>query len=162
MITLLEKDTIWVLISFVIFCYVAYRFGRGALLRKLDTRIEDIRREISTAESLRIEAQELLAQYQRKQKDAAKESEAIISSARSRADEIVRHAEAELEQVAARREQQLTERLKRMEQSAIQEIQTHAAELAVKATKEIITEKMDKAANDRLVEQALTKLPEQL
>ena len=59
----------WVLVSFILFVTVAFRFGKDKFLAILDGRIEAIRNDIKTAELLRIEAQELLAQYQRKQRD---------------------------------------------------------------------------------------------
>ena len=76
-----SESTNWVLISFVIFAIGFWKFGLKLLLGKLDGRIEDIRKEIETAESLRVEAQELLAQYQRKQRDAAREGSALESLA---------------------------------------------------------------------------------
>ena len=78
---LFQSTSVWVLISFLIFVAFAYRKGRDGLLGMIDARIADIKKEIETAESLRIEAQELMAQYQRKLRDAKKESEQIISTA---------------------------------------------------------------------------------
>lgn len=158
----LQDTGIWVLVSFLIFAAVAWRFGKDALLGKLDDRIEEIRKEIETAESLRVEAQELVAQYQRKQRDAAKEAEVIIANAKEHAAEIQKQAEAELEETAKRREQQLQERLQRMEENAIREMRAHAAQLAVQATAEIIAEKMDKATNDRLVEDSIEQVAARL
>ena len=75
MMEFLSDTGSWVLISFLIFAFLAYTKGKAAFLNMLDSRIEAIKNEIETAESLRVEAQELLAQYQRKQRDAAKEAE---------------------------------------------------------------------------------------
>ncbi len=152
----------WVLISFLLFAAVAFRFGKDKFLAKLDSRIDSIRDDIKTAESLRIEAQELLAQYQRKQRDAVKEAEQIVAGARAAADMIRANAEKELQDMIARKEDQLAQRLKRMEDNAKAEIQAYAAELAVKATTEIITSRLDRAANDRLIDQSIRMLPAQL
>ncbi|MCM2344277.1 MAG: hypothetical protein NDJ24_06930 [Alphaproteobacteria bacterium] len=157
-----NEATNWVLISFAIFAIGFLKLGRGALLGKLDRRIEEIRKEIETAESLRIEAQELLAQYQRKQRDAAREAEAIISTAQKHAAEIQKQAEADLDEMVSRKETQLQDRLKRMEEKAVQEIKTYAAELSIKATAEIIAKQMDQATNDRLVEQSIKAISAQL
>lgn len=159
---LFQDTNIWVLLSFLVFVYIIWRYGKGQVLGILDKRIEEIRKEIETAESLRVEAQELLAQYQRKQRDAVKEAEEIVANARMHAEEIQKQAEKGLKEVAARREQQLEERLKRMEQNAIQEIQAYAAELAVKATSEIIAKQMDKKTNENLVEQSIKNIAKQV
>ena len=152
----------WVLISFLLFLAIAFRFGKNTFLSKLDNRIDSIRNEIKTAESLRIEAQELLAQYQRKQRDAAKEAEDIIAAAKSAAAIIRSEAEKDLQDLLVRKEAQLGERLKRMEDSAKTEIQSYAAELAVKATTEIIQSKLDQAANDRLIDASIQAISAQL
>lgn len=157
-----QEATNWVLISFVIFAIGFWKFGLKLMLGKLDGRIEDIRKEIETAESLRIEAQELLAQYQRKQRDAAKEAEAIVATAQKHAAEIQRAAEAELNELIVRKEVQLKDRLKRMEDVALQDIKSYAAELAVKATAEIISKQMDEKTNARLVEQSIKTIAGQL
>ncbi len=159
----LFQDTgIWVLFSFLVFVGIVWKFGKDKIVGMLDKRIEQIRKEIETAESLRIEAQELLAQYQRKQRDAAKEAAEIVETAKTHAAEILKQAEKELDETAKRREQQLEERLKRMEQNAMLEIRAYAAELAVKATSEIIAKQMDKKTNENLVDQSIKDIPKRL
>ena len=46
----------------------------------IDAKIDSIKNEIENAESIRVEAQELLAQYERKQRDADKEAEEIVKN----------------------------------------------------------------------------------
>ena len=162
MTELLNDTNIWVLISFTLFAVLIYRLGKDKVIGMLDGKIERIRDEIKTAESLRIEAQELLAQYQRKQRDAAQEAEQIVTAARAAADIIRKDAETELNALIARKETQLAERLKRMEDSARAEMQAYAAELAVKATAEIIASRLDAAANDRLIDASIKSVAGQL
>lgn len=152
---LLQDTNIWVLISFLLFVGVMARFAFGHFLKMLDGKIEKIRHDIDNAESLRVEAQELLAQYQRKQRDAAHEAEQIVANARSAAEMIRKDAEGEIDAMIARKEAQLADRLQRMEDTARAEIQAYAAELAVKATTEIIAAQLDQTANDRLIDNAI-------
>lgn len=152
---LLSDSTIWLLLSFIIFSVILWRKGKDAFLALLDKRIEQIRQDIQTAENLRVESQELLAQYQRKHRDAVKEAEKIIANAEKRAEELRKQSEADLKETMDRRERQLKERLARMEQSAIADIQKYAADLAIEATAEIIADALDKKANEKLVDQAI-------
>ena len=152
---LLHDSSIWLLISFLIFAGIVFKFGKGALLSMLDARIEAIREEIKTAENLRVEGQEMLAQYQRKHKDAVKDAEEIMTKAKTQADEIKKKAEKDLDDTIARREKQLQERLERMKQNAKDEILEYASNLAIAATSEIIADKLDKKANEKLVDQAI-------
>lgn len=155
MANLLQDTNIWVLVSFLLFVGVFMRFGKGALLGKLDARIAEIRKEIETAESLRIEAQELLAQYQRKQRDAAKEAETIVAHARESAAQIRAEAESKIAETLKRREEQTQERLQRMEEKAVNDIRAYAAELAVRATHEIIVTEMNEKTNATMVDQSI-------
>lgn len=157
--TLLQDTNFWVLISFVLFVALVFKAMKSAILSKLDGRIAQVRADIDTAQTLRAEAADLLAQYQEKQRDAQGEAETIIAAAQRRAVEIQQNAETELHQIIARKESQLSERLQRMEESAKAEIRSYAAELAVKATTEIIASRMDEAHNARLVDQAIRNLP---
>lgn len=152
---LLHDEHTWLLASFLVFLAIVWKVGRPAILAQLDSRITLIKKEIETAENLRVEAQELLAQYQRKHRDALLESERIIATARQHAEEIRVKAESDLEETMERREKQLKERLHRMELAAIDEVRAYAADLAIKATTEIIVKKLDKKANETLVDQAI-------
>jgi len=162
MIELLEDTHTWVTISFVIFVAMAFKFGRKSVLGGLDKKIEAIRTEIQTAETLRVEAQELLAQYQRKQRDAEKEAEQIVASAKRHADRIREAAEAELVETMNRRETQLSARLKRIEENAVAEIQAQAAELAVAATTEIITRTLDDKSGAALADESVASIAKHL
>jgi len=159
---LLTDEHIWLVISFILFLALAWRYGKGPVVKGLDGRIEEIQKEIATAESLRIEAQELLAQYQRKHRNAMKDAEKIIANAREHALATRRQAEEDLKNTLDRREQQLKERIVRMEQSAVQEIQSYAADLAMKAASEIINDKLDKKTGEKLIDQSITDLPRQI
>jgi len=97
----IQDPTAWLAISFVIFMVILVKKGKGAFLSLLDSRIENIRTEIETAENLRVEAQELLAQYQRKHRDAVKESEQILADAEKRAADMIKSADEELKEISS-------------------------------------------------------------
>ncbi len=155
---LLLDSHFWFTLSFLIFAVIIIKLGLPALNALLDSRIEDIKKDLETSENLRVEAQEMLAQYQRKHRDAVQEAEKIITTANENARQVKENAEADLEAVIRRREDQLTDRLQRMEQNAINEIQSYAADLAMSAATQIIVEKLDKKANAKLVEQSISNL----
>ncbi len=158
----LQSSEVWVSFSFAIFLVGGFVLGRGPLFAKLDAKIAEVKKEIETAAELRREAQDLLALYQRKQQEAEREAQAIVENAKKHAVEIGNQADAERKEILKRREQQTEERLRRMEEAAIQEIRAYAADLAVKATTEIIAGKMDAQTNERLVEQSVKQVAGQL
>ena len=163
MMEMLAHDTgLWVAISFALFLFLAFKMGRHSIMQKLDGRVEEVKSEIETAERLRVEAQELLAQYQRKQRDAETEAKDIIKKSKDQAKLIKKNAEIELEDIMARREAQLADRLKRLEEKAIADIQNHAAELAMNATKEMIVQTLDEKMNEKLNKDAIDSLSKNL
>lgn len=163
MLEQLTHDTsLWVAFSFFAFVFIVYKFAGKALIGALDSKIEEIRKEINEAENLRVEAQELLAQYQRKQRDAEKEADAIIKNAEAHADKIREKAEADLAETMARKEEQLADRLKRIEENAIAEIQNHAAEIAVNATLQIIAHTLSDDVDNTLKEKTIASVSQNL
>lgn len=158
MMELLQDPTLWLAFSFVIFAFILVKKGGGAFLGMLDHKIATIRKDLETAESLRVEAQEMLAQYQRKHRDAVGESEDILRATERRVLEMKQEAERELHVLTLRREKQLADTLARLEEAAIAEIKSYAADLAIKATKTIIEDQLDKAGNDQLVDGSIKAL----
>lgn len=150
---------IWFTISFLVFLTIVVKFGGPVFNAWLDKKISDIKTELQTAENLRVEAQEMLAQYQRKHRDAMKESESIIKTAKESAKKIQAQAEEDLKQSMARREQQLAIRLKRMEEDALAEIKAKAATLAMDAARQIVAEKLDKNTGSALLENSIKDVP---
>lgn len=155
MMDLFHDTGIWLTLSFSIFLLILWKTGKSAILSGLDKRIEDIRQELETSENLRIEAQELLAQYQRKHRDAMKESQDIIATAEQRAAEIRKKAEADLDDLVKRREQQLQERLSRMKETVEQDVRQYASEVVIKATEELIAQNIKKKDHTALIDQAI-------
>lgn len=153
--SLLQDTNFWLLGSFLIFGGIIYKYGKDSFLGLLDTRIAAIKKELTESENLRIEAQELLAQYQRKHRDAVKEAEKIVANAEKHAIEIRKRAEAELVETMDRREEQFKGRMKNMERAAMNEIQSYAANLSIQATQRIIAEKLDKKIATELTEQSI-------
>lgn len=154
----LHDPTAWVLVSFVVFVTAAYILGRKSVVAALDSRIEAVRNEIATAEALKDQALELLAEYQRKQEAASEEAAKIIEHARTQATALSARAEEEFENTMARKETMMKERLLRMEDSAMDDIRRYAADLAVSATARIIAEKMDDQAAQKLVDDSISKI----
>ena len=146
---------IWLLASFAAFIFIMWKFAFSKIIAMLDKRIEDIKKEMEMAENLRIEAQELLAQYQRKHRDAMKDAENIIANAAAQAKHIQKQAESDLRDTMKRREDQLAQRLTRMEESAITDIRNYAADLAMNAAAHIISDKLDKKTADDLVKKSI-------
>lgn len=157
-----QQAEFWVAAAFVATVLLIIWKGRRPILKTLDDRAEAIRAELDAAEKLREEAQHLLADYQRRQRDAVKESEAIISQARSEAESLIAESRTRLDETLARREQLAMERIRLAEAHAQAEIRTEAARMVVAASREILSKQLDGAPGDSLVDDAIKTLPSHL
>lgn len=154
--------TFWVAISFVILIALAGKKVLKIAQAGLDKRGEEIKARIEEATRLHEEAKELLASYERKQREAASEADAIVNQAREEAERLEAKAADELEKSVARRESQAMDRIKQAEAQASQEVRTLAVDLATQAAKNILREKATGTKADALIDQAIQELPAKL
>lgn len=163
MLEALSYDTsLWHAISFAFFVLILIKGGKIALSSVVDAKIEHIKNSLIEAEALHVEAQELLAQYQRKHTNAVKEANEIIANAEMYVAKIRKLAKKELRENLDRREAQLTERLERMKDSAIVEIQRYAADISIEATRTIVIQEFDTKADKALTDGEIKSLGSQL
>ncbi|MBF0095064.1 MAG: F0F1 ATP synthase subunit B [Alphaproteobacteria bacterium] len=149
----------WVAVSFLIVVGFAARKVITAVTSALDMRSEKIKTRLEEAQSLREDAQGLLAEYQRKQRDALKEAEAIVVHAREEAQRHKREAAAELEEAIKRREAQAMIRIAQAEAQAMADVRNLAIDIAVGAAYRLIEQNLTDQQADALVERAIAELP---
>ena len=159
---MIHDPTFWVLVSFLIFIGLIGKKAWGALCEALDSRSEKIKTDLDEAEKLREEAQDLLAQYQRKQRDAARETEDIISKARNEAEKYAEQAKDNLEKALTRREQLAVERITYAEKAAIDDVRRLAVDVAVEATRKILSDEIKGDRADKLIDHSINELPNKL
>jgi len=152
----------WVLVAFIIFIGVVVWKARGAILGALDGRAARIRAEIDEAQRLREEAQALLAEYQKKQREALGEAQSMLRQAEDEAKRLRAKAEAELAGALKRRKQQALDRIAQAEAQALAEVRNLAADLAIAATQKLLVDKLDPAKAEALVSDSIAELPRRL
>ncbi|MBL8664144.1 MAG: hypothetical protein JNM29_15020 [Candidatus Odyssella sp.] len=157
-----SQGEFWVLVAFVLFVAFMVWKARKALVGGLDARAARIKAEIDEAQRLREEAQALLTDYQKKQREALGEAEAMVKQAEDEAKRLKARAETELAASLKRREQQALDRIAQAEAQALAEVRNLAADLAVAATQKILTEKLDPAKAQSLIGDAIAELPRRL
>jgi F-type H+-transporting ATPase subunit b len=157
----LNDPHFWVLLATVGFAFVAFRMGKAPVLSLLDGRTAKIRAALDEAERLKAEAQELLADVQKKHRDALQTSQKIIESARETAARVQKEAEQKLSDSVKRREEQLIDRIKRAEAAAVQELRDKAADIAARSAEILLHEALSKRSS-KLVDEAIADIPGQL
>lgn len=157
-----SDPTFWVAVAFFIFLAATIRPLLRALANALDGRIERIRAQLDEAQSLREEAQKMLAESKRKQRDAEAEADRMIAHANDEAKRIREHAAQDLEAALARRTQQAEEKIEQAEATALKEVRDQAVDLALAATSRLLAEKVDKARDEALIDQSIKDLSNKL
>ncbi len=131
--------TFWALVALVIFLgIIVYMKVPGMITTALDARADKIRNELEEARRLREEAQQLLAEYQRKRREAEQEASEIVSLARREADAILVDAKQKTEDYVARRTAQAEQKIAQAERDAVNEVRASAVDLAVEASRRIL------------------------
>ena len=132
------------------------------LLTKLDGRSETVRDELEEAQRLREDAQHTLAEYQRKQREALKEAENIITEAQNEALRIKEAADLRTEELLKRREQQALDMIASAEAQALADVRRLASDIAIQATQQILKEAADTNDGISIIDKAIQDLPSKL
>ncbi|WP_367715553.1 F0F1 ATP synthase subunit B [Nitratireductor sp. GISD-1A_MAKvit] len=136
--------TFWAFVALIIFLGVlAYFKVPGMINGALDSRAERIRNELDEARKLREDAQQLLAEYQRKRQEAEQEAQDIVSAAKHEAELIVKEAKQKTEEYVSRRTALAEQKIEQAEQDAINEVRASAVDLAVEAARSVLADKVD-------------------
>ena len=149
---MIKEPEFWVAVAFVLFVGVLLYVGvHKKLTEALDDRASRIRAKLDEARRLRDEAAKLLAEYQRKQREAEREAEAIIAEARDDAGRIAAEARVKMEEFVARRTKMAEAKIAQAEVQALADVRAAAAEAAVKASEKVLSESVKgKVASDLL------------
>ena len=141
---------------------IAYLKVPGMMAKGLDARADEIRNELAEAKRLREEAQHLLAEYQRKRKDAEAEAASIVASAEREASALTAEAKQKTEEYVARRTALSEQKIKQAEADAINAVRAAAVDLAVAAAEKVIASKADAATGKALFDNAVSEVKARL
>jgi len=147
---------LWVLVSFVLFlALLVYYKIPNKVAKALDDRAGKIHAELEEARRLREEAQTILADYQRKQRDAEKEAEDIIAMARREARFYAEESHKALNEFLQRRVKLAEEKIARAEQQAVQDIRSRSVDVAVAAAEMLIARELKGKSAEGLVDKSI-------
>ena len=140
MLEAMQETENWVALAFLLF------LGAAGLSRRppqgLDASIARqarIKAELDEARRLQEEAQALLAEFQRKGREAEKEAEAIIAGAKAEAERIAGEAKVRMEDFVSRRTKMAEAKITQAEAQALADVRSAAADAAVTAAEKILS-----------------------
>jgi F-type H+-transporting ATPase subunit b len=149
----------WVLIAFLAFVALVLYYKVPAVITKmLDDRADGIRKELDEARRLREEAQALLADYQRKAREAETEARTIVDQAKREAEALATDARKSLAESLERRSKIAEDKIARAETQALSEVRATAVESAIAAAQELLKTRVKGDVGNSLISQSINDL----
>ena len=153
----------WVAVAFVVFVgIVLYAGAHRSIAGALDKRGARIAAELEEARRLKEEAQKLVAEFKRKQREAEAEAESIITGAKAEAERLAADAKAKIEDFVTRRTRMAEEKIAQAEHQAIADVRSIAADAAAKASEGLLAAGAAGEAGARLVSKAISEVKSKL
>jgi F-type H+-transporting ATPase subunit b len=146
----------WALIGLILFfAILIYLKVPGTVAGALDKRAAGIRNELDEARRLREEAQAVLAEYQRKAKDATAEAGEIIEQAKREAEALGAEARQKMADYVASRTRMAEQKIAQAEAQALQEVKALSADVAIAAAEKVLAAKIKGEAAETLIKRSI-------
>ena len=155
--------TFFAFVGLVLFlALVVYLKVPGMMARSLDDRADQIRNELAEAKRLREEAQHLLAEYQRKRKEAEAEAAHIVAAAEREAQMLTAEAKKKTEEFVANRTALSEQKIKQAEVEAMKAVRSAAVDLAIAAAETVLAKQADGKVQSELFGNAVGQVKTRL
>ena len=132
------------------------------MLGTLDGRAEKIRQELDEAQRLHEEAKAMLAKYERQLHEGEKLAGEITAQADAQRQRFEERMRSDYEAAVKRRTELAMERIQQEENQAVQEVRARAADLAIRTTRRILTERIGSDEAQKLVSSAIEEVKRKL
>jgi F-type H+-transporting ATPase subunit b len=153
----------WVAVAFVIFVAIAFYVGlHRSILDALDQRSARIKAELDEALRLKQEAQKLVAEYESRHREAERDAQAIVDSARIEAERIAAEGKAKMEDLIARRTKMAETKIAQAEAQALADVRAAAADAAVAAAERILSESTKGKVAEELIQRGIADVKSKL
>ena len=153
----------WVAVGTIVFLLILGYLGvHKQLLAGIDARRARIQAELDEARRLKEEAMALMAEYQRKQKDAEKEAEQLVANARADAERYAAEAKQKMDDFVTRRTKMAEIKIAQAEQQAVADVRAAAADAAIAAAGDILSVSAKGKIAEGLIERGISDVKSKL
>jgi F-type H+-transporting ATPase subunit b len=153
----------WVAVATVILVVVMIYMGaHRVMFDALDARRAKIQAELDEARRLKEEAQRLVAEYQQRQQAAEGEAAELIANARAEAERYAAEQKSRLEEFVARRTKMAESKIAQAEAQALADVRAAAADAAVSAAGEILSQSAKGKLADELIARGISDVKAKL
>lgn len=151
------------LLALIILGVVIYRTGmHNMILGALDGHADKVRAELDEAKKLREEAQNLLAEHQKKLSGGEEQAKKITAQAEAETKRMIERHQVDMQANLKRREDQAMARIAQEEAKALQDVRNRTADLAIRTTGRLLSDKMAGAQGKSLLDDAIGEVSQKL
>jgi len=149
---------VWTFVVFGISLYILIKAVFPRIRQVLDERRASIDESIDSAERTRKDAEELLAEYRERLKEARAQSEEIVQRARQTAESHEHEARDRGKEILAEAAKRAEREIEAATQRALDDIRREVADLTIMTTEKVTRKTLTDADQRRLVEEALSEI----
>ena len=155
--------TFWVAVSFFIFLGILiYLKVPQKINNSLTDQINEMKRELNEAEKLKIEAKNLLSNYEDKIDKSKKETQKIINLAERDSEKTILEKTEKFHQTTENKKKSTEQKIIQMKENALKDIKNISVKISMETVENLIKNSIDKDKLEKLytksLEQAKTSL----
>jgi len=136
--------TFWVAISFFIFLGILIYLKVPQKINNLLTdKINEIKKELNEAERLKIEAKDLLSNYENKIDKSKKETQDIINLAKEDTEKNILEKTNKFHQLIENKKKNAEQKIIQMKENALKDIKNISVNISIEAVKHLIKNSID-------------------
>ena len=143
--------TFWVAVSFFIFFGVLiYLRIPQKINNSLTDKINEIKKELNEAEKLKIEAKNLLSNYENKIDKSKKEAQEIINMAKKDSEKNILEQTKKFYQITENKKKNTEQKIIQMKENALKDIKNISVKISIEAVEHLIKNSIDQKKLEKL------------
>ena len=151
--------TFWVAISFFIFLGVLiYLKVPYKINSSLNNQINEIKKELDEAEKLKVEAKNLLSDYENKIDKSIKETKQIINLAKKNSEKNILETTKKFHQIMEDRKKNAEQKINQMKENALKDIKNISIKISIETAEHLIKNSIDKKKIEKFYSNSLEQV----
>ncbi len=149
---------IWILITFLIFLGLLWKFAWGPITNALEKREQNIKESLEAAEKAMKRAEKISRENEEALKEAEQKAQQIRKEAIEEAEMLRKERIEQAKEEADKMLERARDTIEQEKQQALNELRDEVAELAIQSASRIIDAELDEEKNTKLVDDYIRNL----
>tara|TARA_Y100000590_G_scaffold60227_1_gene64103 strand:+ start:614 stop:1111 length:498 start_codon:yes stop_codon:yes gene_type:complete len=155
--------TFWVAVSFFIFVGgLIYLKVPQKVNNSITIQIDKIKKDLREAEKLKVEAKNLLSDYENKIDKSKKEAQDIINTAKKESEKNILDKTKKFHELLEERKKNAEQKIIQMKENALKDIKNISIKVSVKAVEHLIKNSIDKNKIEKIYSESLNQVKDSL